>query len=385
MYYRAVTIALFASLALAQNGTMPRSDAPSDVPEHHRHDDDDEPPPASAASVPPDTPVITIEGICHGSADAAPSRETAGVNETSATDQTRKEPATGSMSSACKTIVTKAEFEKLVEALNPQMPGPARRQLAQSYPRLLAFANKARELGLDQDPRFAEEMRFASMQVLTQELTRYFEEQAAKISDSDIGAYYKANVIKFEREELLRIFVPEQKRQEQGRQEKMRQEKTVSEQPSSSAVGSSMLAVAEKIRARAAAGEDFQQLQKEAFEAAGISSGSPNVSTGKIAAVRLPLEHQKVFEMEPRQVSGVITDANGYYIYKVVSKERIPLAQANEEIRKSIASARVQDATASLGKTIKAELDDNYFGPTRRTRHASDQPDSKPEDGSPAK
>ena len=76
-----------------------------------------------------------------------------------------------------------------------------------------------------------------------------------------------------------------------------------------------MLTVAEKIQARAAAGEDFQQLQKDAFEAAGISSGSPNVSTGKIAAVGLPLNHQNVFEMEPGQVSDVIVDPSGCLLY----------------------------------------------------------------------
>jgi parvulin-like peptidyl-prolyl isomerase len=351
MYFRGVLLfAFFASLAVAQTQT-PAPDVPSDVLEHQRHDDDNEPPPASATSVPPDSPVITIEGICDGSADATPSVS----------------PSAAATTGACKTIVTKAQFEKLVEALNPQMPGPARRQLAQSYPRLLVFANKARELGLDQDPGFAEVVRFTSMQVLTQELTRYFEEQAGKISDSEIEAYYKANVIKFEREELLRILIPKQKRQE----------KTVSGERSGSA-DSSMLALAEKIRARAAAGGDFQQLQKEAFEAAGISSGSPNVSTGKIAAVRLPLEHQRVFEMEPGQVSGIVPDPSGYYIYKVVSKEKVPLAQVSKEIRKSIASERVQDATASLGRSIKSEFDEKYFGATSRTRHASDQSAAKP-------
>ena len=95
------------------------------------------------------------------------------------------------------------------------MPATVRRQLAESYPRLLLFAKKARELGLDQDPRFAETMRFASMQLLTQRLNRYFEEQANSISDSDVEEYYKENAIKFERAELLRIIVPKQTRQAQ--------------------------------------------------------------------------------------------------------------------------------------------------------------------------
>src|SRR6202007_1882848 len=118
-------------------------------------------------------------------------------------------------------------------------------------PRLLVFANKARELGLDHDPLFAETMRFASMQLLTQRLNRYFEEKATSISDSDVEKYYNGNAVKFERAELQRIFVPKQMRQTR---------KEVSGEPSSAAIDSHMRTVAEKIQARAAAGEDFQQL-----------------------------------------------------------------------------------------------------------------------------
>ena len=356
MYYCALTLALFTSLALAQTSPIPRPNVPSDPPEHQRHEDDDEPPPASAARVLPDSPVITIEGICTDSSGAARSSGRAAEQQIRAAGLAKEESggsSAGSPTPACKTIVTKAQFENLVEALNPKMAGPARRQLAESYPRLLLFAEEARDLGLDQDPHFAEAMRFASIQLLAQRLNRHIEEQASSISDSDVEKYYKENAIKFEREELLRILVPKQTRQAQT---------TVSAERSSTAIDSPMLAVAEKIQARAVAGEDFRQLQKEAFQTTGISSESPNVSTGKIAAVALPLNHQKVFEMEPGQVSEVIADSAGYYIYKVVSKQMLPLVQASKEIRKQIASQRVRDATASLNKSIKSDLDPMYFG-----------------------
>ncbi len=376
MYYLAVTIVLFTSLALAQTSPTQRSDVPSDLPEHQRHEDDDEPAPASAASVLPDSPVITIEGMCDHPSSVATSPK---GQESSATNLSEKESdgsSADSTTSACKTIVTKAQFEDLVEALNPQMPATARRQLAESYPRLLLFANQARELGLDQDPRFAEAMRFASMQLLTQRLNRHFEEQASRISDSDVEKYYKGNAIKFERAELLRIFVPKQTRPAQG---------TVPAEHSGTAIDSPMLIVAGKIQARAAAGENFQQLQKEAFEAANISSGAPHVSTGKIAAAGLPINHQKVFEMETGQVSDVIADPSGYYIYKVVSKQMVPLAQARKDIRNWMASERVQNATASLTQSIQTRLDQMYFGATPGTGRPSTRRVSKPGDEPSAK
>jgi hypothetical protein len=226
--------------ALAQTSPVQPLDLPSGLPQHHRHDDDDEKPPASAANVLPDSPVITIEGICdHSSGEAALSRRAMG-RESSAADLAKKDSSAG-LGSACKTIVTKAQFEKLVEALNPQMPATVRRQLAESYPRLLLFANKARELELDRDPRFAEAMQFASMQLLTQRLNRYFEERASSVSDADVEKYYKANAIKFEREELLRILVPTRTRQAQ---------KAGSGEYPNTANDSPMLMVAEKIRVR---------------------------------------------------------------------------------------------------------------------------------------
>jgi PPIC-type PPIASE domain len=374
MYYCAVIAALFTSLALAQTSPPQKSDAPSDQIEHQRHEDDDDPPPATAANIPPGNPIITIAGLC----DRPGSISSGSISSGSISSGSISSGSTsaGSISAACKTIVTKAQFETLVAAVNPQMSPIVKRQLADSYPRMLLFADKAQELGLDHDPSFAEALRFASIQLLTQRLNRYFDEQASKISDSDIEAYYKGNAIKFERGELLRIFVPKQTGQAK---------KAVSGDPSGTAIDSSMRAVAEKIRARAAAGEDFQQLQKEAFAAAGIASGSPNVSTGKIAGTALPLSHQKVFELEPGQVSDVIAESSGYYIYKMVSKQMVPLASASSEIRKSITSQRVQDATASLLKTIKPELDPMYFGespgssrhPASRTSKPGDEPLAK--------
>jgi hypothetical protein len=58
----------------------------------------------------------------------------------------------------------------------------------------------------------------------------------------------------------------------------------------------------------------------------------------------------------------------------------VPLSQASKEIRKAIASERLQDSTAALNKSIKSELNPAYFGalpgPRRRSsqRTAGDEP-----------
>src|SRR5580658_8467623 len=111
--YCAVALALFTSLALAQTKPVPRPDVPSDPPEQQRHEDDDDPPPASAATVLPDSPVITIKGICdHASGIDSSSGDSKG----SATVSSKKESGSASTPSAtspCKTVLTKAQFENL--------------------------------------------------------------------------------------------------------------------------------------------------------------------------------------------------------------------------------------------------------------------------------
>ena len=67
---------------------------------------------------------------------------------------------------ACKTTITKAQFEKLADALQPGMSPAMRRQLATAYSRMLAMSSAADKRGLDKTPHFDESMHFARMQFL---------------------------------------------------------------------------------------------------------------------------------------------------------------------------------------------------------------------------
>jgi hypothetical protein len=353
--YRVLSIfLLLSSLALGQ-ATAPQTTVPSEppqtpVPEHH--DDDTEPPPSSAAGVSPMAPVITIHGLC----DKGPSvgKASDGVRSDHSTSGLTA-TGTSALSSAaanadCKTVITRARFELLTDSLNPQMAALAKRQLADAYPRILLFAATARELGLDQDPHFQEMLQFAVERLLSEVLTRSMQQKAGEISDAELQKYYEQNLTKFERIELLRIFIPLQKQFVAGKEEPVAVEETA------------MKAEAEKIHAAAAAGGDFQQLQQQAFEAAHLKSSSPNVSLGKLPIGRLPLDHQKVFELEPGQVSELISDSTGYYVYKVASKEMTPLSQAKAEIHNLIQTQKMQASTDALLKTISSEVNADYFG-----------------------
>ena len=356
-HYRWLSLLLLTSLAMGQGAVSrarPEAKLMAAAQQGPRQDDDEIPAPKVPASqVPPTAAVITIQGLC-------PSPAATGKTGTA---KTAAKPAS---QAGCKTVITRAQFEKLADALNPQMPLPTKKQLAEAYPRLLLFAQKARAMGLDKEPQFQEMMRFATLQLLAQNLTRSIQKKAANISDAQVTKYYQDNPTRFQQVELLRIFIPKSKQHapEAGA--------TAPPKVDTAADEAAMKAVAEKIHSDAAGGGDFQKLQQQAFEAAGIKSQSPNVNLGKLTREGLPTNHQKVFELQAGQVSELLDDPGGYYIYKVASKQMVPLEQAKGEIRNLLQQQTFRQQMEAMIGAVKPELNQAYFtGPAPQRRGAA--------------
>jgi len=111
------------------------------------------------------------------------------------------------------------------------------------------------------------------------------------------------------------------------------------------------------------AGEDFTKLQKEAFEAAGTKVENPTVNLPKVRRTGLPPAHVAVFDLKAGEVSQVINDNGGHYIYKVVSKEVLPLDQAKEEIRNKLRGERLKEMMDKYTNSFQATPNEAYFGP----------------------
>ena len=294
---------------------------------------------AEASKVPPDAPVITIKGVCDQSASKTPALE-------------------------CRTVITRAQFEQVVEAVQPNMPARVRRQFATRYANALAMSKKAEEMGLDKGPSYEEHMKLARIQVLATEFNKAMQEKAADISDKEIEDYYNNNKDKFEQIEANRIYIP--KAQQPPAEEEKDKDKKLSEEEQKKRTEASektMKDEADKLRARAAAGEDFSKLQAEAYQVAGLKSAAPNTSMGKMRRNMLPPAQQSVMEMKPGEVSPVISDQSGYFIYKLISKDTVPVDQAREEIKGTLRSERLQEEMKSVQESATPELDEAYFGP----------------------
>jgi len=312
---------------------------------------------APEMKVAPDDPVITLKGFC--------------------TDVTKQ-------GDACKTVVTRAQLEKVAEALQPGMPPALRRQLATRYAQVLRMSTKAEERGLDKLPAFEEKMHYARMQILSQELSSALQADSQKVTDDDVADYYKKNEASYEQANLLRIFVPKSKqvanpvakpkppvkpgtkaaaKADEDEDEKAAPQPTEAEKK---AAEEAMTKLADKLRERAAKGgdaEDFDKLQKDAFAAGGITGNAINTKVEKARRSTLPPSHQAVMDLKPGEVSEVINDPNGHYFYKMVSKETLSLESVTPEIRKAISSQRYRESMQSFQGNV--ELNDAYFGPTR--------------------
>jgi PPIC-type PPIASE domain len=271
----------------------------------------------------PDDAVITINGFCGG-----------------------HDPQGGD---ACRTVVTRAQFESLAEALQPGMPPDLRLKVANAYAQMVRMAAAAEQRGLDKTPAFAEEMRYARIQLLSQDLGRALHEDAGNVTDAEIESYYAKNRASFEEATLARIFVPRAKRG-----------------AAPGATDDEMSKVATNLRARAAGGADPDALQIEAYSAAGIRGTAPNTRVANVRRAALPPTHEAAFDLQPGGVSEVLCDpGGGHFIYKMLSRTTLSLADATPEIHQQLAEQRYRQAMQLFSGDVV--LNDSYFAAATAT------------------
>ncbi|HEX8817250.1 MAG TPA: peptidylprolyl isomerase [Terriglobales bacterium] len=329
---------LFGALAWGQatpQGTAPAA-APAQKPAAAADKDQaaaPKPPEDTSANVAMDATVVTVDGLCEN----PPADKSAGT---------------------CKTTFTREQFEKVLNAVQPNMPPRGRRQFANRYVNALIMANQAHAQGLDQGPAFEQRMALARIQILSQLLNQSMQEKAGQVSDEEIKDYYEKNKADFEEAEMHRIFIP--KTVQQNSKVKL----TAAEQEKATKAGeATMKAEADKIRTRAAAGEDLAKLQEEAFTVAGIKTKAPSTDMGQVRRNGLPPAQAPVMDLKTGAVSEVFTDASGYFVYKVGAKDTLALDKVDDEIKGTLRGQRLQAEMKDVQQSATINLDEAYFGP----------------------
>ena len=286
------------------------------------------------SNVAPDKPVITVQGLCE------------------------KPPNSNATPADCSTVITRADFEKVVNAVQPNMPPAARKQFATRYVTVLLLAEKAHELGLDKSPEFDEQMSLARLQLLSREAGEKMQRDAANVPESSISDYYQQHAADYKTISFDRLFVPKQKQIETSGDPNQLHAET-----KAGASETNMKDEADKLRARAVAGEDPTKLQQEANDFAGIKAKVTNVKVESMRKASIPASDASIFELKTGEVSQVFSDASGYRIYKIEEIKDLPLASVHDEIARALQGQNMKNSFDSLQNSAKTTFDDSYFAP----------------------
>jgi len=278
--------------------------------------------PVLPQEVPPTGAVITLKGLCPGNTG----------------------PTTGA---DCKTIITRAQFEKMVSTLNPDMPKNSQHMLAEQYAKALVLQELAQRQGIPETQHFKDMMEYMRTQMLAQEVVNNAKDKA-KPTQAEVEDYYNKHKADYEQVALRRLFIPKTRPSL----------KETVKQPTEA----ELKLEADKMRARAAAGEDFDKLQKEIYDNAGIKTPPPPTSIPNWRRTMVPPTQTAIFDLNPGEVSQPIVQPEGIYIYKLESKKTIPLNDVKAEIEQTLLNEKLRANLESVFEQVKPELNENYFG-----------------------
>ena len=312
MRYCWLFVLMCATLAAAQGAPgstpqRPASPAPAAVP----------------ATVAPDAAVITVEGYC-------PATESGKVQLQSA------------LAPPCKMVVTREQFERVLKALDAQATPADQSRFAHAWAQYLVASNDAVKLGLDKSPETATLMEYMRLQVLSTVLQHHYREEVQKLSDGDLQKYYNDNVATFEEVQVERIYIP----------------KTLDGQKQDEAA---VKALADKLRARAVAGEAFDTLQKEAYGAS--KQTPPPTKVGPVRRGTMPpsLETQ-IFALKVGEIGQVIDEPNGLYIVRMVGRRTPPFAEVKDKMLKDLEQKKYSELMKGVIE-LRPVLNPAYFNP----------------------
>jgi len=303
----------------------------------------------SLAALPANTPVITINGLCGVSLN--------GTVKSPPRPSTAKAATSASSPQDCKTQVTRAEFEHLTKTVAAGAPVTVYRQIASRYVQVLTAANEGVKLGVEKDPEFndqlTEQLALVRLQMLAQYAERKLQAEASNISEAEQKAYYDQNPSAFEQVTLTRIFVP-----------RSAPPAGAAAQPAAPSPAADSDAIAESARKQLVAGDDPEKVQKSIYEQLKNTTTPPTTNFGTRRRGALPpTQEQKVFSLNPHDVSEVMSDSIGHVIYRLESKQVLPLDQVKDEIKRKLTQQRLEDSRQKIMSASKADYNEAYFGP----------------------
>jgi PPIC-type PPIASE domain len=283
--------------------------------------------------VPPTAPVITLRGLCP---------DKPGVADPKSPD--------------CQTIVTRAQFDRLVETLSPNMPAGAKQNLATDYAQMLIYSGEARKQGLQDTEHYKDMVEFLKLQLLAQELIRNMQEKA-KPTSAEVEKYYNDHKGQFQEVSVKRLFIPRNRPDNSGNSKAA----IGPVSPTKPVPDTQLQAEADKARARIVSGEDFDKVEKEIYEAAGFKTPPPPTAIPNWRREAVPQNEQSLFDLKPNEFTKVMIEPAGAYIYQVQDNKFMPLAELKPQIESNLTRERLQGMMQTLRSNVTPELNEAYF------------------------
>jgi len=246
-------------------------------------------------------------------------------------------------------VITKEDLDRFTRSFAPEVGESARGRVAVQYAKTLAYSHLAEEMGLDKNPALAKELDYQLKVIRMRILASAFlqvQQQKARIADSDIQKYYDDHHDEYEQVRVRRLAVPA----------------AVPTEDSRPLDRAKVIAELTELQKRAAAGEDMDLLQKEAFKDLHIQATPPPVVVKPLLRGALQGNDAKVFDMKPGEVSGVIDSAAAWAIIKLESRDVTPFNEARRDIEAALRLQLVQKEVGESAKKIHAQFNLPYLG-----------------------
>jgi hypothetical protein len=280
--------------------------------------------PPTPVDLPPDTRVVTLKGVC--------------------------DPAKKSEIQDCKTVFTRAQMDRIVALVAPMAPAALRPQVAIKYVRMLAASKLADDRRLGNNPTVAAELekqtQLGRVQVLAKAFYRQMEEHAENPTIAEQQQYYAEHTSEFEEGEVWRLSIPK-----------------AALSPRGGRLDPAMVkAELDGLRARAALGYDFDQLQVQAYTDLDIKQTPPATRLTMARRSTMPSDQGEVFNLQPGEITPVIDSYTNLMILKLVSKRTASFDSVAPEICSKLKPALLKREIQSASESVSAEFNLQYLG-----------------------
>jgi len=224
-----------------------------------------------------------------------------------------------------------------------------RGRMAVQYARTLAFSALAEQQGLAKNPAIAKELdaqlKLARARFLANVFLQSLQKPLIPTTESEIQKYYETHKERYEQVQVRRLSVPTAVPTENHRP------------LDSAAVKTEM----EELHKRALAGEDFNQLQQDAYNHLHIQATPPPVNLVTLRRGNMQGDEAKVFDLKPGEITAVLDLPAAFVIMKLESKDPVQMESVRQDIEAGLRADRMNIELKKIAKPITTQFDLEYL------------------------